>query len=76
MFSAWCQSVLLTADCFCVELSRVAEFKASLEGRLSSNYEILRLYTGKSNEPGELGLQDGFVCCKIFINIVKIKSAV
>ena len=34
LFSAWCQSKLLTADCFCIELSGDAEFKASLAGQL------------------------------------------
>ena len=32
MFSAWCQSKLLTADYFCVELSGDDKFKASLAG--------------------------------------------
>ena len=49
MFSAWCQSKLQTADCFCIELSGDAEFRASLEGQLWQNYETLKLCTGKSN---------------------------
>jgi len=48
MFSAWCQSKLLTADCFCIELSWDIELKASLAGRLWPNYEVLRLCTGDS----------------------------
>jgi len=34
IYIAWCQSKLLTANCFCIELSGDAEFKASLVGRL------------------------------------------
>jgi len=34
MFSEWCQSELLTADCFYIELSGDAEFKVSLARRL------------------------------------------
>jgi len=37
MFSAWCQSKLLTADWFFIELSGDAEFKASISGRLWPN---------------------------------------
>jgi len=34
IFTAWCQSTLLTADCFCIEMSGDSDFKRSLAGRL------------------------------------------
>ena len=58
MFSACCQSKLLTAECFCIEMSGEAEFKASLAERLSSNYEKMRLSTWKSNARRVLELHD------------------
>jgi len=44
MYSACCQSKLLTADCFSIELSRDPEFKTSFAGRLRKrpwNTEIM-----------------------------------
>ena len=34
MFSAWCQAELLTADCFCIELSGDDDLKMWLAGGL------------------------------------------
>ncbi len=46
MFSVWCQSKLLTADSFCIELSGDVQFKPSIAGRILPNCETLRLSTG------------------------------
>jgi len=63
MFSAFCQSELLTADCFCIELSGDDEFKASLAGQLSAIYETLRFLTWKSNVRSVLEVHDSFSGC-------------
>ena len=60
MYSAWCQSKLLTADCFYIELYGDAVFSASLMGRFSPNYEKLSLCTWKCNARRVLELHVSF----------------
>ena len=61
MFSVWCQSKLLTADCFCIEMSGDAAFKSSIDGRILPNCETLRLSAGTVLE-----LHDSLCTCHVF----------